>query len=400
MLTSISPRIGRLFDEYQGLGAVALDKFWREVAASGAPLIEEPDENSALVTFVWRGTAESTSVTWGVNLPLHRFVDSDLWFGSVRLPLDLRTLYYFCHDGADALPVEDTGRGLTHVDAHNAEIVHLQHDPHDETDWDCWASLLELPAAPDELWSVPRMGVPHGSVTEEFLPSTALRDTRCVSVYQPPGVRTDGLPLLVIFDGYIGKTLLRIPTTLDNLIAAGKIPPVVALFVHGRDDRRSDELTPTQPILDFATRELLPWARRRWRVSEDPSQCVISGASLGGLTAAFIGLRAPDCFGAVLSQSGCFWWPAPDQGQPELLIRQYAAEPRKPLRLYLDVGDRETMSVSGPGFAATQLSVNRKMRDTLLDQGYDVSYAEYRGGHDPISWRRTIADGLVAVLGR
>jgi enterochelin esterase family protein len=255
-----------------------------------------------------------------------------------------------------------------------------------------------MPAAPDELWSVPRTGVPHGSVTEEFLPSTALDETRCVSVYLPPAVRTDGLPLLVIFDGYIGKTLQRIPTTLDNLIAAGKIPPVVALFVHGRDDRRSDELTPTQPILDFTTRELLPWARRRWRVSEDPSQCVISGSSLGGLTAAFIGLRAPECFGAVLSQSGSFWWPAPEQGQPELLIRQYAAEPRKPLRFYLDVGDQETMSVSGG--TETQLSVTRKMRDTLLDQGYDVSYAEYRGGHDPINWRRTIADGLIAVLGR
>ncbi|WP_405060167.1 alpha/beta hydrolase-fold protein [Kribbella sp. NBC_01505] len=397
MVASISPRIGRLFDEYQHGGTDALDKFWREVAAGGTPLIEEPDGISALVTFVWRGSADSTNTAWGVNLPLHRFIDTDLWYGSVRLPLDLRTIYFICHDGADAVPVEDTGTGLTHVDEHNKEIVYFQHDPRDQSDWDCWASLLELPAAPDEPWSVPRTDVRHGSLTEELLPSIALNDTRCISVYLPPAVRTDGLPLLVIFDGYIGRNLQRIPATLDNLIAAGKIPPLVALFVHGRDDRRSEELTPTQRMLDFTTRELLPWARRRWRVTDDPSQRVISGASLGGLTAMFIALRAPDCFGAVLSQSGVFWWPAPEQGQSELLIREYAAATRKPLRFYLDVGDRETMP--GHGGTASTLATNRKMRDTLLNQGYDVTYAEHHGGHDPISWRRTIADGLIAVLG-
>jgi enterochelin esterase-like enzyme len=35
----------------------------------------------------------------------------------------------------------------------------------------------------------------------------------------------------------------------------------------------------------------------------------------------------------------------------------------------------------------------------LLERGYQVTYAEYSGAHDYINWRRTFADGLLAVLG-
>ena len=39
------------------------------------------------------------------------------------------------------------------------------------------------------------------------------------------------------------------------------------------------------------------------------------------------------------------------------------------------------------------------MRDVLRQQGYDVEYAEYVGAHDSVNWRRTFADGLLAVFG-
>jgi len=64
---------------------------------------------------------------------------------------------------------------------------------------------------------------------------------------------------------------------------------------------------------------------------------------------------------------------------------------------YLDVGEREVQCPVGPGLS--QLAVTRRMRDALLGRGYEVSYAEYVGGHDYVNWRRTFADGLIAVLG-
>ncbi|HEU4948289.1 MAG TPA: alpha/beta hydrolase-fold protein [Kribbella sp.] len=398
-MTITSPRIDQLYKDVQVNGPGAVEDFWREMTASGTPLVEHLSDDTALVTFLWRGHARTTSAAWGVDVNLGRFPGTDLWYGSQELPTDLRTVYYLCHDGTDAIPTDPDGEGPSHIDVHNAHPFHFPRDPDDPTDRDHWTSLLELPAAPQEPWTSPRPGVPRGTMTEEDLVSAALGEARRVLVYLPAGAPTDGLPSLVIFDGFLSRAVLRIPTTLDNLIAAGKIPPVVALFVNSPDgDRREDELRPARPILDFTTRELMPWARHRWRLSEDRNDCVIAGASRGGLAAAFIALRAPDMFGKVISQSGSFWWPSPQEGEPEWLIREYAKEPRVPLHFYLEVGTRESMP--GPGGAPSQVLVNRKMRDTLRDRGYTVEYAEYTGGHDYVNWRRTFADAVIAVLAR
>jgi enterochelin esterase-like enzyme len=110
-----------------------------------------------------------------------------------------------------------------------------------------------------------------------------------------------------------------------------------------------------------------------------------------------IAVEAPEVFGGAISHSGSFWWPAPDEGEPEWLTREVAARPHADLRFYLDVGNRETMP--GPGGAAPQVTVTRRFRDALVERGYPVTYAEYTGAHDYINWRRTFADGLIALYG-
>jgi enterochelin esterase-like enzyme len=397
-LVDTSPRIARLRTDLHAVGPGALEDFWREVTAAGTPMVEPWDGDTSLVTFLWRGQARSTSVAWGADVRLTRLPETDMWYGSQALPADLRTVYYLSHDWADGVPTDPRGFGPSHIDAHNAHPFMFPRDPGDPTDRAVWTSLLELPAAPHEAWTARRPGVARGCMLQAKLASAALGGSRRIWVYRPAGLPTDGLPTLVVFDGFLSRTLLRIPTTLDNLIAAGEIPPLVAFFVSTPNgNRRDQELRPRRPILDFTTRELIPWARRRWRISEDPKDGVIAGASRGGLAAAYIALRAPDVFGAVICQSGSFWWPSPRHGEPEWLTREYAKQPRAPLRFYLEVGNREDMP--GPGGAPSQLQVNRRMRDTLRDRGYPVVYAEYTGGHDYVNWRRTFADGLIAVLG-
>ncbi len=395
-----SPRVDWLRRDLQAGVPDALDAFWHEAVDRGTPLIDTVDDDTVLVTFVWRGRATSTSVAWGVDLPLERLSDSDLWWATTRLPADLRTVYYLTHDGANAFATDLSGQGATHVDALNRQTVTFPADPADPADQTCYASLLELPDAPRERWSVPQPAVPAGGTDELELASAHLGGSRRVAVHRPAGVATAGrdLPLLVVFDGYLSRTVLSIPTTVDNLVAAGMIPPLLTIFVASpAAHRREDELRPGSPMFDFITDELQPWARERYRTSTDPADNVIGGSSRGGLEAAYIALRRPDAFGAVISQSGSFWWPSPHEGEPEWLIREYARRPPAPLRFYLDVGTREDMP--GPGGAPAQILVNRRMRDTLRGLGYPVTYAEYTGGHDYVNWRRTFADGLVAVLG-
>lgn len=375
----------------------ALETFWREVTAAGTPLIEL-DGESALVTFLWRGQARSTSIAWGCDVPLARVDGTDLWHGTARLPSDLRTVYYLCHDGAADIPMDARGAGATHIDPANRQPFCFPMDPGDPTDRESWASLLELPAAPAEPWTLPRPGVARGALIQATVRSAALGGRRRVWVYRPAGVPVAGLPLLVVFDGFLSIKVLRIPTALDNLIAAGRIPPLVAVFASSPNgERRSRELRPGRPIVDFVTRELVPWVRRRWRVSANPEERVIAGASLGGLAASYVGLRASAEFGAVIAQSGSFWWSPPGRDEPEWLTDRYARQRRLPLRFYLDVGTQENRSSRGEHLA--QLPVTRRMRDVLAERGYPVTYVEYAGGHDYVNWRRTFPEALIAMLG-
>ncbi|XVU20776.1 alpha/beta hydrolase-fold protein [Actinoplanes sp. CA-054009] len=377
-----SPQIARLLADPSPR---AVDSFWRRVIERGTPLIEPYDDGHRLVTFLWRGAARSTRAWWGVDIGLDRIPGTDLWWATRALPADLRTIYCLLHDGAEELPRDPGGRGPTHVDALNPRRFLLPGDRNR------WASVLELPDAPPEPWILPRPGVAAGTVTSAVVPG----DSRTVHVYRPPGVPLTGLPLLVLFDGFLARTAQRVPTTLDNLIAYGRIPPTAAIFISSLDERRDAELSPTSAMCDFVTGRVLPWARAHLGAGADPDGNIIAGVSRGGLAAAHIGLRSPDCFGAVISQSGSFWWPTPDEGEPGWMMREVARRPRAGVRFWIDVGSAETLP--GPGGTPTQLTVNRAMRDALRARGYHVTYSEYPGGHDYLSWRRTFADALIAV---
>jgi enterochelin esterase family protein len=390
--------VARLLRDLRRGDAQVVDDFWQEVQAEGTPLVEAVDDGTALVTFLWRGEATYTGTAW-LDVTLSRIDGTDLWYGSQRLPLDLRTLYYFRHvDGGYRFPSDPGGVGPFHLDPLNPRPVRLPADPNDPADYAAWLSLLELPAAPEEQWSQPLPGVARGSMLTTSISTAALGGRRRINVYRPAGRPQGPVALLVVFDGFASRTMLRIPTTLDNLIAAGHIPPTMALFITAPGGKRRDrELRPGSGIGNFVLRELIPWARHRWRISDDPQNRVIAGASLGGLAASYIGMVAPEEFGCVLSQSGSYWWPAPSDGEPEWLTRAFASRPLLPLRFYLDIGDRETLPTTGEGLE--MLTVNRRFRDVLVERGYPVTYTEYSGAHDYINWRRTFADGLMALLG-
>ncbi len=364
---------------------------WDRAQRTGSPIISPvADDGTAEVTFLWRGEARTTSVCWGLRLPLDRVPGTDLWHASIRLPATARTLYYLAHEHAEGLPRDDTGVGAAHVDPLNRRPFRFPADPDDPTDRDTWASLLDLPAAAEQTWSTPRRDVP---VRGHTLPGG-----RRIWVYRPPGEPpAEGFATLVAFDGWLARTVLRVQHTLDNLIAAGLIPPTLALFVPGIDADRDADLAPSSAATtDFVSRELVPWARRELGAGPDPRRTVVAGQSLGGLMAAHVALWAPEVFGAVIAQSGSFWWPRPEQGEPMRLLRDYADRPRADLRFYLDIGDRETLREADG--LPHMLDTVRRMRDVLTAKGYPVTYREYHGGHDYVNWRDDFAEGLIAVL--
>ena len=260
-------------------------------------------------------------------------------------------------------------------------------DPDVPDDGELVVSVVELPGYPPRRWSVER-DVPRGTVERHRLASERLGNERSVFTYAPPGYDDAvAYPLIVCFDGqaYTSESYVPLPTVLDNLIAEGAIPPVVAVLPASLDNEtRSRELNRHEPFVEFLVEELLPWTRER--LSFDASRVLTAGSSLGGLTAAFCALKRPDVFGLVLSQSGAF-----QRG----LATDFAAAERLPVRFALDVGVYETMTFER---MPSLYHANLHMRDVLVAKGYDVSFVEYPGGHDYLCWRETIADGLIALL--
>lgn len=408
--TPDSPRIASLQQALESGNTDALATFWREITEQGAPLMEpiEDDESHYLVTFLWRDKGDTKNVViWGGPAGLShpeknqmtRLLETDLWYRTYRVQTDLRRVYSISvNDSLTELESADFGTRFV-PDPLNSHQFAYTKDEELPDEPGLVMSILELPEAPPQPWIAPRPDVEKGQVEMYRLHSNILNNERRVWIYTPPGYTTSGEPygLFLLFDGLAYLDAVPTPTILDNLINEGKIPPLVAILPDSLDqETRNRELPCHEPFVEFLTEELMLWVHQHYYVTNDPAQTIVGGSSYGGLAAAFVGLRASEVFGNVLSQSGSFWWDKdPEYDIPQhYIVQQYIASPHLPLRFYLEVGLQEKMGI------IDMISSNRYLRDILSIKGYEVHYSEFNGGHDYICWRGSLADGLMALIGK
>ncbi len=259
-------------------------------------------------------------------------------------------------------------------------------------------SVVELSDAPPQPWIERRANGPQATLVNHEFRSDILGNERTVTVYTPPGYdadRTEPYPLLVVFDRRFFLQLVPTPVILDNLIHAGKIPPMVAALVGNVN--RGEELPCYEPFANFLAHELVPWIREAHRVTSDPARTIVAGSSYGGLASTFAAVQHPDVFGNVLSLSGSYWWTPPDDSEHEWLARYIVDQKRVGIRFYMDVGLLESGPTRNNG--PSQLVTNRHMRNLLRAKGYSVTYRELNTDHSSLSWRGTLADGLIALIG-
>jgi enterochelin esterase family protein len=226
--------------------------------------------------------------------------------------------------------------------------------------------------------------------------SRRLDDERRVWLQTPAPARRPAA-LCILLDGEYYVERMEAPAHLEAEQTASALPPIALAYVSHVDAavRWTDSFC-NYRFAAFIGEELLPWAAGQFGLRAENTPVILGGLSLTGLAAAHAALTCGASISAVLCQSASFWW---SDGR---FIAECRQRRRLPLRFRISCGTKETIEYveHGPGLVqrTSQLASNRLMRDVLVENGWDVSYEEFNGGHDLGSWRADLPNSLRALL--
>lgn len=203
---------------------------------------------------------------------------------------------------------------------------------------------------------------------------------------------------MVVQDGLSRATGWKLPTVLDSLIEAKKIPVIIGIFVdHGqvpaslagnfpRYNRSFEYDALGDRYARFLLEELLPEVSRTYNLSHDPNDRSIAGASSGAICAFNVAWERPDQFRRVLSTIGTY---VGLRGGDEFATLVRKSEP-KPIRVFLQDGTQDLNIYAGDWWMA-----NQNMLSALTYAGYEVNHAWGEGGgHDSKHSVTIMADAL------
>jgi predicted alpha/beta superfamily hydrolase len=210
--------------------------------------------------------------------------------------------------------------------------------------------------------------------------------TRKVAVYVPkqyvPGTVA---PFIVGTDG--PDWLLF--SALDSLIPQHKVPVMIAISIgNGGGDAQGSQRgleydTMSGVFAEFVEKEVLPLVESQAHVklTKDPNARATMGYSSGGACALIMAWYHPELYHRVLSYSGTFvnqQWPFNPQtphGAWEFHEHLIAESPTKPIRIWMEVGDRDLFN---PNVMRDNMHdwvlANENMAKVLAAKGYHYQF--------------------------
>jgi enterochelin esterase-like enzyme len=216
---------------------------------------------------------------------------------------------------------------------------------------------------------------------------------RTITVYIPEQYqRGTSAPFIVTHDGpKLGAPDMRLPHVLDNLIAAKRVPAMIAVMIqNGGGDAQGSERgleydTMSGKFAEFIQAEVLPQVEKHYdvKLTDDPEGRATMGCSSGAAAAFTMAWYHSQWYHRVISYSGTFvnqQWPfdpqTPDgawgyHGEQGLI----AQSALKPIRMWMHVGDRDLFN---PNVMRDDMhdwvAANHRMATVLADKGYQYQY--------------------------
>ncbi|WP_435929417.1 enterochelin esterase [Dryocola sp. BD613] len=389
------------------------ESWWREIAARRGPSVLCEKDGNCTVTFWWRDPAgdERTSDVKRVWIyitgvtdhhqrsrpqTLERVAGTDVWQWQTELASTWRGNYCLIpSSGEDDFPAAAfTGEAPDRIALREGWRKLLPRAIADPFNPDSWkggrghpVSALHLPDAPVQPgWDNPAASWEAAQCITWR--SKRLNNQRRVWIFTTGNSAPEQRPLAILLDGQFWAEGMPAWPALQAQTNAGALPEAVYVLIDIIDNEHRSRELPCNPDFWLAVQEeLLPRLGEYAAWNNNPQTTVVAGQSFGGLSSLYAGLRWPETFGCVLSQSGSYWWPKRDpQAQDGLLIRQLQEGQIRPepLRIYLEAGIREPLIHR----------VNLRLYPLLQQTQQAVFYREIDGGHDALCWRGGLLDGL------
>ncbi len=232
--------------------------------------------------------------------------------------------------------------------------------------------------------------------------------TRRVAVYVPDAyVAGTAAPFI---EGQDGPDWMLF-AALDNLIAEHKVPAMIAISIsNGGGDAQGSERgleydTMSGKYAEFVEKEVLPLVEKNAhvRLTHNPDGRAATGGSSGAACAFIMAWYHPELYHRVLSYSGTFvnqQWPYNPKlphGAWELHESLIPNSPRKPLRIWMEVGDRDLLNPNDMRDGMHDWVVANEDMATVLaakDYPYQFVFARNAGHVDHAVKEQTLPEAL------
>lgn len=271
----------------------------------------------------------------------------------------------------------------------------------------------DRPAFPDPPagFNFTRENVPHGELAPVEYNSKSLGTRRRMRIYTPPGYSASRkYPVLYLLHG-IGGTdtewtqACHANNVIDNLLAEGRIPPMVMVFPDGNSSRTVADLDAAAarqaagaenaqgrgaapaggagrggrgmnmeawltPFENDLLTDILPYVDSHYSVYTDRDHRALAGLSMGGGQALNIGLVHPETFAYVGGFSS-----APDTRQPPSALVPDPSVPRQLKLVWLGCGNKDGL-----------IRISQAVHNYLKENGVPHIWHVDGNAHDTTEW--------------
>jgi enterochelin esterase-like enzyme len=265
----------------------------------------------------------------------------------------------------------------------------------------------DKPAFPDPPagFNVKRENVPHGELAAVPYDSKSLGTRRQMRVYTPPGYSTSRkYPVLILLHGIGGNDrewtqACHADNILDNLLAEGKIQPMVVVFPNGNSSVTADAVgafggeamgargAPSPagagggrrpggfeswgtPFQNDLLNDIIPYIASHYSVYTDREHRALAGLSMGGGQTLNIGLSHIDTFAWIGGFSS-----APNTKQPPSALVPDPASARQLKLLWLGCGNKD-------GLIRISQAVHQYLKENSIPHVWHVD----GNAHDTTEW--------------